>query len=196
LFHSSAVLSDLAATLKAEIKHEKSSYAPNEIVAKGPPAPFTLTTAPGDTNVSLKRDFKGEQISVDASVNLQDALATPFADESEEDEGEYETNDVQFNVTVTKAGTCLVFECISDGTYWDVRHVSLEPAGGLASEVSYSGPRYEELDTQLQDDFRIYLEERGISEDLGEYLRHLLFDKEQQEYMNWLEKVDNFLTAK
>jgi len=189
------VLSDLAATLKAEIKHEKSSYAPNEVVAKGPPAPFTLTSAPGDTTVSLKRDFKGEQISIDSSVNLQDALA--LGDDVEEGEGEdeYETNDVQFNVTVTKAGNSLVFECISDGTYWDIRHVSMEPASGLASETSYSGPRYEELDTQLMDNFRTYLEERGISEEVGEYLRHLIYDKEQQEYMGWLEKVEKFVTS-
>jgi hypothetical protein len=34
---------------------------------------------------------------------------------------------------------------------------------------------------------------RGINEDLGEYLRHLMFDKEQQEYMGWLQRVQEFV---
>ncbi len=34
---------------------------------------------------------------------------------------------------------------------------------------------------------------RGVNEDLGEYLRHLMFDKEQTEYMGWLQRVHEFV---
>jgi hypothetical protein len=70
---------------------------------------------------------------------LQDSLAGgPLADEDEEDEVD-DVNDVNFNVTVTKGDSALVFECISDGTYVDIRHVSLEPAEGIDSETAYTG---------------------------------------------------------
>jgi hypothetical protein len=32
-----------------------------------------------------------------------------------------------------------------------------------------------------------------IQEELGEYLRHLIYDKEQREYMGWLKKVHAFV---
>lgn len=68
----------------------------------------------------------------------QDSLALPFDDKlgadeddnmDEEEDDSADGADVNFNVTVTKGASSLVFECISDGTYVDVRHVSLEPAG-------------------------------------------------------------------
>jgi hypothetical protein len=34
---------------------------------------------------------------------------------------------------------------------------------------------------------------RGVTEQLGEYLRHLIYDKEQREYMAWLKKVRDFV---
>eukprot|EP00775_Hariotina_reticulata_P005272 gene5272-5507_t len=178
-----------------EIKHEKTVYEKDELVARGAPAPFILHSTLGDTAVSLTRDFNDEKISIDCSVNMQDSLAGgPLADEDEEDEVD-DVNDVNFNVTVTKGSSALVFECISDGTYVDIRHVSLEPAEGIDSETAYTGPVFAELDNELQGSFREYLQERGVNEDLGEYLRHLMYDKELQEYCHWLEGVKKFVGA-
>jgi hypothetical protein len=33
----------------------------------------------------------------------------------------------------------------------------------------------------------------GVNEDLGEYLRHLVYDKEQKEYIAWLGAVHGFV---
>lgn len=33
-----------------------------------------------------------------------------------------------------------------------------------------------------------------MQETLGEYLRHLVYDKEQREYMGWLEAVHKFIS--
>lgn len=70
-FSTSIVLNDLKQTLKEELKHEKENYEKPDIISKGPPAPFTLSQTPGDTAVNLKRTYNDEDISVDASVNLQ-----------------------------------------------------------------------------------------------------------------------------
>lgn len=182
--------------LAQEVKHEKTVYEQDELVAQGPPAPFKLSTSPGDTTVTLTRDYKGEAISVDASVNMQDTLAASFESDDEGGDGGEEPNDITFNVSVAKGAQALVFECSSDGTYVDIRHVSFEPASGVESETSYTGPVFGELDEALQDSFRAYLAERGITEDLGEYLRHLLYDKELLEYRHWLEGVQGFVGGK
>lgn len=115
-------------------------------------------------------------------------------DEDEDEDEAVEGNEINFNVTVTKGDQSLVFECASDGSYLDIRHISLEPSSGLESETMYTGPVFDELDEGLQEDFQTYLEERGITEDIGQYLKHLLYDKEQTEYMAWLDKVRKFVS--
>eukprot|EP00878_Enallax_costatus_P000814 GHUV01000939.1.p1 GENE.GHUV01000939.1~~GHUV01000939.1.p1 ORF type:complete len:252 (+),score=58.73 GHUV01000939.1:177-932(+) len=199
-FHSGSALLSSDASLNAilgkELKHEKTIYEKDEVVEAGPPAPFVLHSTMGDTAISLTREYKGEKISVDCSVNLQDSLAVGGYEEGEEEDEGAEADDVNFNVTVTKGDKALVFECISDGSYVDIRHISLEPAGGLDSETTYTGPVFAELDSELQNAFREYITERGINEDLGEFLRHLMFDKEQQEYMHWLDTVKDFVAPK
>lgn len=193
---SSSVLStDLSSILSKELKHEKAVAEKSEVVAAGPPAPFVLHSKLGDTAVSLTRDYKGEKVSVDCSVNMQDSLGgLPLGGDDEEEEEEMDDSaDVQFNVTVTKGDKALVFECVSDGTYFDIRHVSLEPAEGIDSDTVFTGPVFSELDNELQESFRAYIAERGVNEDLGEYLRHLMYDKEQEEYVHWLEGVKGFV---
>lgn len=188
----SALSESLQSLLQREVKHEKTTYEQPEALAKGPPAPFTLTSVPGDSTVTLKRTYNGEEIAVDASVNMQEGLIDDMEGEDEEDEESY-TSEALFNVTVTKGGQSLVFECVSDGTFVDIRHVALEAAEGTTSETTYTGPVFDELADPLRDAFAAYLEERGVNEDLGEFVRHALYDKEQREYIGWLEKVGGFV---
>jgi complement component 1 Q subcomponent-binding protein, mitochondrial len=65
--------SSLVNILKDELKHETQSYAKPDVIASGPPAPFTLSEAPGDTMLTLTRTYQGETISVDLHVNSQPA---------------------------------------------------------------------------------------------------------------------------
>jgi hypothetical protein len=184
-FMSSPVLGNLAQSLKEELKFEKAEYKPPSEVARGPPAPFALTEQDGDTLLTFKRTYKDEEVFVDLQVNNQPA--------PEFEEGEGDLSTVVFNVSVQKGDNALVFECESDGTYMAITHLSMEPKAGVPSDSFYTGPVFEELDEELQKEFKSYLEERGINEDFGEFLRHLLYDKEQREYMNWLKKVHDFV---
>lgn len=70
---------------------------------------------------------------------MQDTLAAAAFESDADEEEEDEPNDVTFNVSVAKGDKALVFECTSDGTYVDIRHVSMEPASGVESETSYTG---------------------------------------------------------
>lgn len=178
---SSAVQNSLTQILKDELKYENENYQKPEEIAAGPPAPFKLTETPGDTLITLTRTFKDEEVTVDLHVNNQ-----PAADE--------ETSSVVFNVAVTKGDKSLVFECESDGTEVTINHVSYEPKGGIEQESVFTGPVFEELDESLKSHFLKYLEERGVTADLGEYLRFLIYDKEQREYAAWLKNVHDFVS--
>ena len=52
---------------------------------------------------------------------------------------------------------------------------------------------FEELDEKVQKGFQEYLEERGIDNELGDYLIAISEDKEQREYISWLDRVKNFV---
>ncbi|KAI8475442.1 MAG: mitochondrial glycoprotein [Monoraphidium minutum] len=192
----STLSESLESLISRELKHEETTYEQPEVLAKGPPAPFTFSSARGDGTITLKRDFSGEQVSVDASIIMQESLAEDI-EEGEEDEEDY-GNEVMFNVTVSRAGSALVFECASDGSYLEIRHVSFEAEGegGDDAETAYTGPVFDELADPLRDAFRGYLAERGVDEELGEWLRHALYDKEQREYITWLQRVGGFLGGK
>ncbi|KAJ9527709.1 hypothetical protein QJQ45_025986 [Haematococcus lacustris] len=180
----------LISKLTSEWQEEKDVYKAPEQVRSGPPAPFVLSEAPGDTMLTLTRTYQGETVSVDLHVNNQ-----PASEVGSDDDGD-NLNTVVFNVHVVKGGHALVFECESDGTFMAINHVSHEPKEGDVPDSAYTGPVFEELDEALQGHFREFLAERGISIDLGEYLRHLVYDKEQREYMAWLNRVAEFVAKK
>ena len=152
---------------------------PTQELAGGPPAPFTLTETRGDTLMTLTRSFGADEtVTIDVAVNDQPV---------DVDVG------VMFSVQVARGPNSLVFECKSDGTYLSVMHASFEPTDGEIEDSAYTGPVYEELDEEVQRQFGAYLEARGVTPDLGAYLLRLVHDKEQREYMYWLEQVRDFL---
>lgn len=53
---------------------------------------------------------------------------------------------------------------------------------------------FTELDQKVQDGVKAYLQERGINAELGGYIMDLSSDKEQREYVHWLEKFSNFVS--
>ena len=161
-------------------------------LAGGPPSPFTLTETRGDTLMSLSRQFgSNETINIDVMVNDQ-----PEEEPFETEEGVLDVDvGVLFTAQVVKGEESLVFECKSDGSYLTIMHVAVEPANGEMEDSAYTGPVFEELDDELQRQFQVYLEERGVGPELGGYLLRLVHDKEEREYQYWLEKTAAFLKA-
>mmetsp|Transcript_3217 Transcript_3217/g.6448 ORF Transcript_3217/g.6448 Transcript_3217/m.6448 type:complete len:275 (-) Transcript_3217:1152-1976(-) len=180
---------------KKEWEHEKSTYEPPEELAQGPPEPFTLTETKGDTLLTLTRSYgSDETVMVDVMVNDQDE-EEPLAFEDEDGELDVDVS-IEFVVTVLKKDKDeeLVFECSSDGSYLEIKNLSLEPSDeDELDEALYTGPVFEELDDEVQESLYSFLQEREITPDLAEYLLNLVHDKEQREYMDWLQKMITFL---
>ena len=136
--------------------------------------------------MSLSGQFGTETVTVDVMVNEQ-----PDEEPFETEEGALDVDvGVVFAVQVAKGDDSLVFECKSDGSYLEVQHVAVEPTSGDVADSAYTGPVFEELDEEVQRQFGEYLEERGVTAELGAYPLRLVHDKEQREYMYWLERVE------
>lgn len=160
-------------------------------LATGPPPPFTLTETRGDTLMTLSRQFGSETINVDVMVNDQ-----PEEEPFESEEGVLDVDvGVVFTAEVVKGDQSFVFECKSDGSYLSILHVAIEPANEDVEDSAYTGPVYDELDEEVQRQFQVFLEERGVNAELGGYLLRLVHDKEQREYMDWLEKAAALVKA-
>jgi complement component 1 Q subcomponent-binding protein, mitochondrial len=101
-------------------------------------------------------------------------------------------------ITITKPGNqaLVVRATIRDGVI-TTDQINYVPKANLAAPKTmdettesgslYSGPPFENLDTDLQVMFETYLEERGINAELANTLPQFVEWKEQREYVDWLQ---------
>lgn len=192
----SSVSSSLISVLKDELKIEKESYRISEELKNGPPAPWEFEDCEGKNVFGLKRTFKNEEILIRVDIDDQ----PPIDDLEEfEDEAEMPLPPCKFNVMIAKEnGAGIVFEIESDGEYMNISHLALDmddDENEDPSIASYTGPVFAELDTTLQQGFYDYLEERGVTAELGLWLMEALSDKMSTEYMAWLQRVREFVAS-
>uniref|UniRef100_A0A7S0YAP8 Mitochondrial glycoprotein n=1 Tax=Polytomella parva TaxID=51329 RepID=A0A7S0YAP8_9CHLO len=181
-FTTSAATCGLINALKQEHEFELKNYDKPSLLSGGPPHPYTVSEAIGDTLVTLSRTYLNERIRINLHVNNQ---MTPDTEDG--------ATSVIFNVQIIKEENSLVFECESDGSDFQIHHVSYEPKEGVRQESTFTGPVFDELDEEIKIEFKKFLIFRGINADLGEYLRFLVYDKEQKEYIYWLKNVETFV---
>lgn len=151
------------------------------------------------------QEYKNEMIAIEVDLDAQPGASD--ADDLDEDEPEEgvdleEVLPVKFIVTISKETCTLKFDCESDGDYVAINHIAhetnAEDEGEDEEEVGfgrepYTGPVFDELDDTLQQAFLDYLEERGITGELGGYLKLMCVDKGAQEYQAWLGRVRDFV---
>jgi len=198
---SSSSSSDaLLEELQKESAHERANYTEASAVTPSPPAPWSLTEVEGDTLMTLTRSFANETVCVDIMVNDQLEKEEDAVYFEDEETGEIEVDvSVDFVVSILKENSDyeLVFECRSDGSFIEIVRVSLEPEDEEEAddEALYTGPVFDELDDAVQDAMYAFLEERGVTAELGECLIQLSTDKEQRMYMDWLDEMSRFLRS-
>ena len=217
--NSPTVQASLGQILAEELVAEEGMYDKSETLQE-PPADFTVTEMPGDCQLELTKQHGEEKISIIFSVtDFQDDEISDFIDEDDEDydedgsrdaldkdlnleEGEEEYDDYEseesvasltFNVHVSKGEKTLTFECSTDGFSFEVENITLLSNGAPLDVVEYEGPNFADLEDVVQDAFIDYLCERGIDFDLVHYVYQLAVDKEQREYMSWLQNVKDFV---
>ncbi|KAK6139571.1 hypothetical protein DH2020_026688 [Rehmannia glutinosa] len=60
----------------------------------------------------------------------------------------------------------------------------------------YMGPKFKELDDELQDSLYDFLEARGVDDKLAEFLHLYMRNKDKNEYLRWMENVKSFIQKK
>ena len=61
--------------------------------------------------------------------------------------------------------------------------------------MNLEGGHYSSLDPELQAAFTHYLRERGVDQDLAQFVCSAVGDKEEQEYQRWLADVAAFVES-
>eukprot|EP00406_Dinophysis_acuminata_P065659 CAMPEP_0179271792 /NCGR_PEP_ID=MMETSP0797-20121207/32164_1 /TAXON_ID=47934 /ORGANISM="Dinophysis acuminata, Strain DAEP01" /LENGTH=275 /DNA_ID=CAMNT_0020980167 /DNA_START=64 /DNA_END=889 /DNA_ORIENTATION=- len=195
-FSTSAAASKVAKILQGEEKHEREEYKQSkDIAAFLKSSQFKLVDTPGDVSMALEKQAGGR------SVRIEWQLTPPFnPDEESEEPGAEPMDSTEVVVTVedTERQTGLTFYCSTqageDHRYiiGNVKSFSLDDKD---KDTSYTGPDFEDLDDKLQEAFDEYLAEVGMSAEVCDFIDAMATDKEQREYMRWLENTRKFLQA-
>lgn len=205
--------SDLALKLTSELKQEKANMDQEETqvwLDKFKSTPWKILDTPGDREVSLVRQFGNEKIraifSTDAINEANEDDDMEYDEESQgEDDESPESFPVNLTILIEKAenkGALEIEAQIIDNSFY-IENVSFgkselinDPTaeGDWQRRNLYSGPVFNNLDEDLQEEFHKYLQERGFDEELAELVPSYIEYKEQKEYMSWLDRVSKFVS--
>ena len=192
--------SSLTECLNNEISEEQAN---NEIdqelvdVQKQVLKTFKLKEETGLGMVRLVKQHGDETIEVQFDVQDVDDNGMDEMDQEDEDEEIPSSMGINFQVTIKKGGDAIVVNAFASDAmniqnirFCEAKHASLK------EEELYEGPSFEELEESLQAAFYEYLTERNIDDDLSFFVLAYSRDKEQREYTNWLNKLQNFTADK
>lgn len=151
-------------------------------------------------------EFEQEKRTINQSkggkidVMPEDSIA-PADREGDSDGVEYGSGPsypIRLLVTITKPGNkaIQVTAIVADGTI-DIENLTIFEKASLVdaegnkeareAQSLYEGPPIRNLDPELQMHLERYLEERGINAELAVFLPDFVDQKEQKEYVSWLE---------
>ena len=192
----------LKRVLEKEFEHEKKEYKIDESV--GPflqDHGFTLEERPDQIEMRLVKTEGATEVSVYFSARSPDG-APEEAEGQEKQEEDTQQNWVDFQVTINNSGKGLIFECSTANSEIQINNVvcsqdvkkSDRVTSFISSQKEYRGPDFDGLDEELQKAFLDYLRTFGVDEDLATFVETYSLDKEQRLYMEWLNKVKNFIS--
>ena len=152
--------------------------------------------------------FTGKKSFGDESLELYCPLRSPKATAAERDAGREDGGAAQpFSVYIARTGKQtsmfvsrsvvageLVVEQIRmvDGALAASQARDMHRGVGDKIGTAYEGPGIFELEEPFADPLFAFLEERGLSDEFGEFIALYAYHTEQREYVNWLQKLASF----
>jgi len=204
----------LSQKLKEELKYEKESL---DEAGKGTPqflktfleeGIWSIDDIRGNDEVTLKRKFGDENIRIIFSI----ADIHPEEDFEENDaDGETDPDEnpapypvrAALSITKTTGPGALNIDLMCQEGQFVIENISFYDEASLGTELTadadwkrrglYIGPQFETLDISVQEEFEKFLQERGINTSVASFIPEYASHKEQQEYVKWLTKVNNFI---
>ncbi|KAH0907839.1 hypothetical protein HID58_039666 [Brassica napus] len=171
--------------------------------------PFKMEDKPGTKVVTLTRDYKGESVVVEVHMtNLVtgDKGDDEESDEESEEEEEEEHEDkaekpkqsnVPLLVTLSKkTGPSLEFRCTAFPDKIVIKDMWVTfPDDPSKDELAYEGPSFRVLDEKLRKAFHRYIEIRGITPGMINFLHEYMINKDSKEHLLWLKTLKNFVKS-
>ncbi|KAK8954991.1 hypothetical protein KSP39_PZI002356 [Platanthera zijinensis] len=154
---------------------------------------FFVEDNPGEQWIRLKRKYgEAEDIKIDATMfDGATPQRLPAAAGGEEEPRLH----ISLIVEVSKgeaSGSVLQFVCSAWPDSLDVEKV-FPVSRGPAALRPFMGPHFKELDDELQAALRSYLEERGVNDDLAEFLHEYMENKDKTEVIRWMKNVEAYV---
>ncbi|KAK1293391.1 hypothetical protein QJS10_CPB17g01742 [Acorus calamus] len=88
----------------------------------------------------------------------------------------------------------LQFDCnVSGKSGFAVWRALCRPSPGRVGISDYRGPVFRSLNLRLQEALKDYLIDKGINEDLTDFLLLHLHKKEHSQYVKWLRKLESLI---
>lgn len=186
--------------LRSEIHYELSSNR-YQISRSSSLGDFVVDyDSPQSQDVVLRRKFEsGEEVAVSA-------LLGSFSLPTSEREDSLYARDVSMKVCVKKPGlsSLLQFDCEiyeeGSGSQYQIQKVYYRQSPVHIGPSDYGGPfRCSDYDCNvalhydLERALKVYLVDKGVGEELTNFLMHHLHRKEQGQYVNWLQKLESFV---
>jgi len=205
--------------LKTNLTKEKEAgNEPGEAIASFlKESSWKVVDNPRDNQVSLTRTHGSENLKVIFDIMGFDPTLDEKEGEQKPEEEEAQPeglNDVPFSVVISKKDASgkdlgsLVFRLSiskpqgSEGGELEANLYSFfyvkesEVIGSLEEEDYYQGPALDSLGEEWRDVVFQFLEERGVDGNLLQFVTEYRPYKENNEYMNWLNDCNTFLTTK
>ncbi|KVI07000.1 uncharacterized protein At2g39795, mitochondrial-like [Cynara cardunculus var. scolymus] len=184
----------LLRVIESEIKCSEESFEEGEGVPDG--FPFELNDNPGQQTISLSREYQGETIHVEVEPS---SLVTGQEEDDDDDDDDTEKDNqssLPMIVKVSKTGgPCLEFGITAYADEIVIDSLSVKDPEMADDQLPYEGPRFDELDENLQKAFHKYLEIRGIKPSATNFLHEYMVNKDHREYTNWLKNLKKFVEA-
>ncbi|THH11945.1 hypothetical protein EW145_g350 [Phellinidium pouzarii] len=174
---------------------------------------WTIDDTLGNDEVAFVRKFGNETIrllfsisDLNASESDREFEMEQRVEAGEEADPEQQTiSPCRVQVIVTKSDTpgSMNIDTMCQDVGFLIEHVGFFNDALIGTEVTaemdwkrrglYSGPSFDHLDPEVQEEFEKFLDERGINEALAIFLHDYAEYKEQTEYVSWIEKVQKFV---
>ncbi|RID42751.1 hypothetical protein BRARA_J02613 [Brassica rapa] len=165
--------------------------------------PFKMEDKPGTKVVTLTRDYQGESVVVE--VHMTNLVTGEKGDDEEsEEEEEHEDkpekpkqSNVPLLVTLSKkTGPSLEFRCTAFPDKIVIKDMWVTfPDDPSKDELAYEGPSFRVLDEKLRKAFHRYIEIRGITPGMINFLHEYMINKDSKEHLLWLKTLKNFVKS-
>ncbi|KAH0931167.1 hypothetical protein HID58_008284 [Brassica napus] len=197
----------LLRVIEAEIGFAEQADDYNRVEETPSGFPFKMEDKPGTKIVSLTRDYQGESVEVEVHMtNLVTGDKGDDEEEEESDEEEEEDEDkpekpkqsnVPLLVTLSKeTGPSLEFRCTAFPDKIVIKDMWVTfPDDPSKDELAYEGPSFRVLDEKLRKAFHRYIEIRGITPGMINFLHEYMINKDSKEHLLWLKTLKNFVKS-